>query len=344
LPDWTGISTVNVTAKDPSGEEVTTTFSVMVGAVNDAPTIVGSGGPALVHEASEATFWVEVEDRDSTEISYRWLVDGVPVPGEYGDSFSFAPGDLLIRQVMITAEAEDDWGAKASLDWNVGILDSPRIVSTSPVSPFEGAVGTFIEFIVEVEDADTPQPSVTWTWNGDLVGNKAQLLFPLSIDEVGANHMLVFVGDGIGNDSYEWTVDVYKPNLAPRANITSPLNGWTVERGETVSLSVDILDDQEPNTIEVRWFVDGSPVGTGWETAYTAVRVGELTIQVNVFDGEHYATDSVSLKVRLPSDDDGGGIVGGGSASGWLFLIVLGLGIAGLIAVVVVRRRHGPQD
>ena len=88
-------------------------------------------------------------------------------------------------------------------------------------------------------------------------------------------------------------------------NITSPLEGDTYTLGDTITLRANIVDDQDPSELEVRWFVDGSPVGTGWEVGYETVRAAELTIELSVDDGTHQVTSDVHVTVRAPSDGDG---------------------------------------
>jgi hypothetical protein len=130
--DWTGRATITMTATDPSGEEATTSFDLLVGEVNDDPTIVSSGGPARIHEVEEGEFWVVVVDMDSPVLEYAWYVDGFEVGGESGDTFSYAPGDLTVSRVTVSVTVKDDWNAQATVSWNVTILDSPWIVSVGP--------------------------------------------------------------------------------------------------------------------------------------------------------------------------------------------------------------------
>ncbi|NIP36504.1 MAG: hypothetical protein GWN18_16225, partial [Thermoplasmata archaeon] len=122
--DWTGKATIVLEASDPSGENASTYFELLVGEVNDPPVIVSSGGPARLHETEEGTFWVLAVDTDSDELEYTWSVGGLAVVGVDGPSFTYAPGDLTVSTVTIAVTVEDEWNAKAELSWEVIIMDS----------------------------------------------------------------------------------------------------------------------------------------------------------------------------------------------------------------------------
>ncbi len=56
-----------------------------------------------------------------------------------------------------------------------------------------------------------------------------------------------------------------KPNQNPTCNITSPANGQEINKGETITISVD-AEDNDGNIAEVRFFIDG--VGQGSVTSF----------------------------------------------------------------------------
>lgn len=332
-PDWVGRAQVNITARDPQDAEAVASFRLMVGSVNDPPTIVASGGPARVHEAEEGTFWVEVEDLDSTELVYRWSIDGDEIVQVTGTSFLFSPGDLGGGSVVLSVTVTDEWDAMDSLVWTITVLDSPSINSTDPPSPVDAEVGDTMTFMVEVEDADTAQPFITWTWRGNVVGtgNKAVILF--GAEDVGTFELTVMVSDGVGSDGHAWNVTVKVPDLPPSANIGSPGNGTNMNVGDKITFTA-VVDDEDPVNLSVRWFVDGSPVGTGVQVEYTASREGTIDIQLKVSDGKSEVTDSVSVEVD--GEDDAG--PADGSASGPWPYVVPALILLGIVVVILVLR------
>jgi hypothetical protein len=342
--DWTGRATITLTAEDPAGLTVETTFQLMVGEVNDAPSIVDSGGPARIHEASEGTFWVEVVDTDSTELDYAWTVEGAVAIGVSGPSFTYVPGDLTVASVVVRVVVSDDWNDQAEATWEVAILDSPVIVSSGPPSPVTAEVGDTVEFLIEVEDADTEDPSIRWTWNGDLVGTGEELPLMFGTRDVGEGHLLVVVDDGVGNDSVEWTVTVTVPNLPPTVSIRSDSDGDHIEEGTTLTLLAEV-EDEDVENLTVRWSVDGSPAGSGLEFTYSAPgsRVGDSVVfQVSVDDGEHRVTDTVSFDLISQKDPTNG--PGPEFPWGTVFAIAVVLIVVGILAVTAyLRTRPGRQ-
>jgi hypothetical protein len=349
--DWVGVVTISLTAFDPSLESAEVTFSLMVGEVNDPPVVVDSWGPPKIHETSNATFWVLVEDPDSVELTYRWTIDGVTVPGETGSSFDYAPGDLNSAAVVVLVEVEDDWQERVSKEWTVTILDSPRIVSSSPPTNVEALVGDTVSFSVEVEDRDTPEPTVDWTWKGAVVGRGPDLELVLDTDDVGTDDLEVYVSDGMGEERRIWHLTVVMPDYPPVLTLQSPAANTTFNQGDIILLR-STVDDEDPAGVTVRWFVDGSPVGSGRDVAYTATRVGDLVIQVSAIDGNHTVTASVAVVVKAPGGNGGDGDGGNGDvtspwSSSWalvLVALVVLVVVSALVGVWALRMRRGPRD
>ncbi|UCC92240.1 MAG: hypothetical protein JSW25_06080, partial [Thermoplasmata archaeon] len=261
-PEWSGRATVVLTARDPWGEEANTSFELLVGEVNDPPIIVSSGGPLKVHEVETGEFWVQAEDMDSVDLEYTWTVNSGPVVGVDGPSFTFAPGDIPLSLVTVAVVVEDEWNAQATMSWEVTIMDSPVIVASGPPTPVWTMVGDSLTFTVEVEDADTADPTIRWTWNGDPVGIGDELPMIFGERDVGEGSLVVVVDDGIGEDSREWTVTVEVPNEPPTVSIDFPLDDIELFLGTSYTLTA-IVEDEDVGSLTIRWSVDGSPVGTG---------------------------------------------------------------------------------
>lgn len=340
--DYVGFIQVQVTAADPSSEIALQVAIVDVGQVNDPPTIVNSGGPARVHEGEEGTFWVEAEDLESETFGYTWYVNGSEVFGHDEPTLVFAPLDEGGSVVNITVVVSDGWNASDTASWDVTVLDSPVIVSTEPMSLTElyAYVGDTIMFSVEVRDADTPDPSIRWTWNGDLVGTGPQLPMRFGAVDVGVGMMFVNVSDGVGTDLESWMVTVSVLDLPPTVSIVAPADGSTFKVGDVLTFRAEV-DDEDVASLEVRWSVDGSPVGSGTEVSYQAAREGVLSVEVVVSDGVHDVNATVSVEVEAVDEGDGGDDEA--SWAGWL-VIALVLGALVVMVALVLRRRPGPPD
>ena len=339
--DWVGNVRVNITAVDPHGLEAHVSFRVLVGAVNDPPTIVSSSGPGMVHEGTNGTYQVVVEDMDSTDLEYRWEVDGVTVPGETGNGFVLEVGDLDVSEVVVSVSVKDEWGAIDSRAWTVRILDSPRIMDVSPEAHIETLVGDTVSFSVTFEDADTPSPDISWYWRDVIVGLGNTLDLVLGAFDEGNWTLRVVVSDGVAEDTAEWFLSISVPNLPPTVGISSPIDGAKYTIGETFMLRATV-DDEDLRYVTVRWYVDGSPVGTGTMAEYLAGRAGTLVIEATADDGVHSASDSVTVTVSTSPSGDGDGEEG---ASNWgVYLLLVLLLVAVAMAVYVLRRKRGPRD
>jgi hypothetical protein len=242
----------------------------------------------------------------------------------------------------VSVTVKDDWNAQATVSWNVTILDSPWIVSVGPTSPVSALVGDTVLFMVEVQDTDTIDPPISWTWNGDLVGSGEELPMMFGARDVGEGTLRVLVSDGIGNDTGEWTVTVTEPNLPPQVTILSPGDGSSFQVDEVIPLKAEV-DDDGVASLTVRWLVDGALIGTGLEVDYAALREGPISVQVSVLDGEHTQTETVNIVVKGPDDSpEGEGI----ADSGWfpMALALILIGVVAVVAMMALRMRRGPQD
>ena len=336
--DWTGRATITLVAVDPPGEEAKVTFDLLVGEVNDPPNVVNSGGPARIHETESGVFWVEVVDMDSDDLDFTWSVDGRFVAGVEGPTFTYAPGDLTVSSVTVAVTVEDEWNAKATMSWDVVIMDSPWIVSAGPSSPVAAMVGDTVTFSIEVQDADTPEPTIGWTWNGVLVGSGEELPMMFGARDEGMGTLRVVVDDGIGNDSAEWTVTVTVPNQPPTVHIESPENGTKVALGETLTFKA-VVEDEDVDNVTVRWSVDGSPVGTGVEFVFTPTRTGQLIIGVSVSDGEYTVSDTSNIEVERPEPTNHGNPFPWGTL---LIALVLAAVIILVLVVLLLKRMPKP--
>ena len=336
-PDWTGISVIDLSARDPDEAFANASFSLMVGSVNDAPTIVASGGPARVHEVEEGTFWVEAVDLDSDHLTSTWFLESISLAGVDGPEYTFAPGDLTVDSVTLSVTVEDDWGDEDSVEWTVIILDAPWIISTSPPSIVNAMVGDTVSFTVEVEDADTPEPTHTWTWRGVLVGTGDELHLVLGIDDVGEGKVRIEVTDGVGVAFHEWDLIVTVPNEPPSVVMDSPLDGSKWSEGKAIPLRA-LVDDEDVEGLSIRWFVDGSPIGTGAEGEYISNRVGSLIIQVMVSDGVLSVTESASIQVTAAKDQEGGDVISDDNT-----MLILILVVAAIIVILFMILRAGGE-
>jgi hypothetical protein len=337
--DWTGLATIVLSARDPAGEEVNTSFELLVGEVNDPPVIVSSGGPTIVHEVDSGEFWVQVEDTDSVDLEFKWSVNGALVGGVDGPSFTFAPGFQEVSSVTVTITVEDEWNAQDTMSWVVVLLHSPIIISSGPPSPVSAMVGDTVTFTIDVEDADTNDPNIVWTWNGDVMGSGEELPMRFGDRDEGTGTLRVEVDDGMGNDFVQWSVTVTVPNEPPTVYIESPPDGVEMTLGESLMLRA-VVDDEDVDGLTVRWSVDGSPVGNGLEVNFTPSMEGQMVVSVTVSDAEYdvSASSTITVNRKEPTDTPEEP-----SSSGlWIAMVMIALILLTMV-VVYIRTRPDRQ-
>jgi len=98
-------------------------------------------------------------------------------------------------------------------------------------------------------------------------------------------------------------------NTEPTCSITNPSSGTEIEKGETVTISVE-AEDEDGNLKEVRFYVDGSGVGSAssfpysyeWETG--SVEEGNHTIKAKAIDEKQASSeDEVQINVIISGGD-----------------------------------------
>ncbi|MCK4970159.1 MAG: hypothetical protein KAS77_06525, partial [Thermoplasmata archaeon] len=113
----------------------------------------------------------------------------------------------------------------------------------------------------------------------------------------------------------------------------SPLDGSKWPEGKAIPLRA-LVDDEDVDGLSIRWFVDGSPVGTGAEGEFIPNRAGTLIIQVTVSDGEHSVTESASIQVTASEDPEGGDVI---SDDNTMLILILVVAVIIVILFMILR-------
>jgi len=92
-------------------------------------------------------------------------------------------------------------------------------------------------------------------------------------------------------------------NTAPTCSITSPTSGSEIEQGETVTISVE-AEDEDDNLKEVRFYVDGSGVGSASSFPYSYdletsdISKGNHTIKAKAIDeNQSSSEDEIQMSI-----------------------------------------------
>jgi len=92
-------------------------------------------------------------------------------------------------------------------------------------------------------------------------------------------------------------------NTEPTCSITSPTSGSEIEQGETVTISVEVEDEDE-NLKEVRFYVDGSGIGSAGSFPYSydletnGISEGNHTIKAKAIDDKQASSeDEIQMSI-----------------------------------------------
>jgi hypothetical protein len=200
-PDWYGTEDVSFVAKDPTGLMATSTLTVTVIQVNDAPVV---DNKQLTQFKDEFFVWEDDQDTFDLTILFR-DPDGDPITFDFtgGDALQITLMDsnLTIKppanwngDVPMVISAKDPYGLSTSVNLTLRILsenDQP-VLTGGQVSPESGDKDTEFVFTVIYSDIDGDEPTVYTV-----------------ID--GKSYVMTFVdGDYTGGATYQ-----YKTKLKP---------------------------------------------------------------------------------------------------------------------------------
>ncbi len=262
--------------------------------------LVPTGAEVTIHPAEPSTLddlTVEITvppgEGDSVSYTYSWLLDGEPVEGLSGDTI---PADQTrkgeIWEARVRAQDGSTQGPATSA-W-VTIRDSLPVVEASlgPLAPV-----TIDPLVVEAEawdqDGDAVELGYVWRVDGQVIDHSgaevpAELTYRDEVWEV-----TVTPTQTEGFVSGEPVVDAVTIANSPPSVSSARLDPDELyETTEVACLGVGWSDlDDDPETYEVEWLVDGEGVSTEATLDGAGFDKGQ-TVQcaLTPFDGERGAT------------------------------------------------------
>ncbi|MCK5773388.1 MAG: hypothetical protein KAH57_06330, partial [Thermoplasmata archaeon] len=212
-----------------------------------------------------------------------------------------------------------------------------------------------VDFSIMAEDDDGDVVSYRWYLGDELKGEDRNFSLATDHSWAGAYTVRVDISDGLQTTSITWTVWVNDINRPPTLEIGSPkVPNPEVIEGEIVEFIVlgSDPDPEDENTLFIRWFLDGLPVGTS-DTKYLYQpdyhSSGNHLITVELHDGETNSSYTWDVTVKDKSEKTGlnEGIFG----LSWdvialvieIFLLVGSLTLAGWGAVMLKRKKGNVQ-
>ncbi|MBN3263429.1 putative Ig domain-containing protein, partial [Pectobacterium brasiliense] len=327
-----GILSIKVTATDTTNASVSTTFSLTVTNVNDAPIVATPIPAQSVAQDDSLSFTVPAgtftdPDGDTLSLSAT-LANGSPLPSwltfnPATGTFSGTPGNADVGTLSIKVIANDG-NASVSTTFSLTITnvnDAPMVSATIPAQSvaqdgslnFTVPAGTFTD-----PDGDTLTLSATLA-NGSplpswLTFNPATGTFtgtPGNAD-VGNLTIKVIANDGNASVSTTFSLTVTNVNDAPVIATPIPAQSVAQDSGLNFTVPAGTFTDPDGDTLTLSATLgDGSPL-PNWLIFNPATKtftgtpangdVGNLTIKVTANDGSASVSTTFSLTVTNVND------------------------------------------
>jgi predicted CXXCH cytochrome family protein len=223
---------------------------------------------------------IDAEDGDvSAGLSWRSSLDG-----PLGNGASLTLETLSAGSHILTAEASDSSGNRASASIVVHVNGLPAVTIGSPANGSSFRVGTPVDLTltaVDMEDGDLGQSAV-WTSSADgVIGQGARV--PAAILSAGRHVVMAQVSDSGGNVGRTTIAISIDADAPPAVAIRAPSSAESFASGATIVLA-GTASDGEDGSLEasIAWSsnLDG-PLGSG------------AGLQVSLSDGFHTITAEV---------------------------------------------------
>jgi hypothetical protein len=331
-----GNATFKVTADDNNGTEPgnlpSLTFNITVIHSNHAPRKKeGVADPIaidLVEGEKDDTLWVYdlVEDNDTeyagdvltfeftdqVNIVAEVQPDGVLVFDTAGSEYY--PGQNYVENIQL--KVEDMEGVKFCLNFTVTVtpIDDPPVFRTTAPSLSGVTIneGEKVEFKVIVDDNDTPNTMLNFTWFIGKVNQTGEHhnFFTYETDYTSADGLnrtiKVVVTDGNTEISHQWTLRIEDVNRAPdQVGIENPLNASVFKEGKTINF-VAQGHDADGDQLTFIWYDGATEIGRGSSFSTKSLKKGYHTVRVEVLDGDNSVNATVVFEVRRKDTGDQG--------------------------------------
>ncbi|MBS3060652.1 MAG: tandem-95 repeat protein [DPANN group archaeon] len=302
--NFNGIETITFTATDQGGESDSTTVTVTITPVNDAPVISNIIGETNVNE--DTTYYYEIiatdEDNTTTELTYtsndtrftentKGNFTFTPTQQDTGGpinvKFTVTDGSLQAEQTLtLTANNINDAPTIQTIPDQTATEDNPLIIP------------------ITINDADNATTELTITTNSQYEQNTntthIELLYP---NGVTSDTITVTVSDGQLNNTTTFQITINPINDAPtiqtiptqlateNETLTIPITINDVDNAATeLTVTTDSTYTQSVNTTHITLLYDNT---------FTAT-YEEITVMVS--DGTDSATTSFIVNVGAVND------------------------------------------
>ncbi len=272
-----GTQTVTVTVTDRAGASLSQSFKIVVKHVNHPP-VIQPVEDQTVGEDVPWTLLIVVADPDPgdlVELSTRGAPFRVPIQG---GAMTWTPLDSHVGEHLVTIEATDSVGAKATMSFNLTVVprnDPPIAVIMMPMEGQSFEHDDELNLFVQAEDEEGHHLTIVWMWrfNDSLdqqwtrLNTGATVFWPTPPD--GRILLRVEVSDGESTTVDEVVFEVDAPPEEEEGGSSALWVGLLLVivvvlillllmRGRMGKPSEEVVEGQEPEEWKV-WNEDGTP-------------------------------------------------------------------------------------
>ncbi|AOR63733.1 putative Ig domain-containing protein [Pectobacterium wasabiae] len=329
-----GSLSIKVTATDGSNAAISTSFSLTVTNVNDAPVVATPIPAQSVAQDDSLSFTVpagtftDADVGDTLTLSAT-LSDGSPLPGWLSfdpatGTFSGTPANSHVGSLSIKVTATDGSNAAISTSFSLTVTnvnDAPVVSATIPAQSvaqdgslnFTVPAGTFSD-----PDGDTLTLTATLA-NGSplpswLTFNPATRTFSGTPGngDVGSLSIKVTANDGDASVSTSFSLTVTNVNDAPVVSATIPAQSVAQDSALSYTVPAGTFTDPDGDTLTFTATLANGTALPSWLTFNAATRtfsgipangdVGSLSIKVTANDGNASVSTTFSLTVTNVND------------------------------------------
>ncbi len=315
--DWTpnapGTYQVIARATDALGNTTDSTVAVVTVAGGTPPTVTVTNPAANSRYSvgTPLTLNAGASDTDGTIAQVQFFVNGVPV----GAATTTAPYSAVWTPAAsgayaLTARATDNAGnttTSAAVNVTITANGAPTVSIIAPKTNGVASAGTVVTLTASAADADGTVARVRFLANGTLVGTPATAA-PFSTgwtpSAAGSYSIVAEATDSSGNVTNSAPIEMTViTNQAPSVSIQSPGAGFATTAGLPVVLTAAV-NDSDGTVAGVRFFVNGSPVGSTitsapFSTTWTPTSAGSFTLTAEATDNIGNVSISAPVSVQV---------------------------------------------
>ena len=212
MKGWSGTESLTITARDPSGEYVTSSFTVTINSTVEAPVIESYSPPLqeiYILEGGIGYFSIESK---GDGISYGWFLDGV----ETGDRnhFTYEPGYMEEGTKLLMVNISNGKGYVVH-GWSIVVQNVPRepVANIEKPTKIVGGTANGIRGGINLSAEGSMDPDgviVSYFWTSSIDGEISTSRFD-NVELTPGNHTIILrvtdnEGD-IGTDQMEITIE-----------------------------------------------------------------------------------------------------------------------------------------